>query len=202
MREWIRIRLGVLVSSSAIAVAALVLAGSSVTAGGGVTGAVFTTTNPAADNGASGSPVLCNNGNPGSSGPNYKPAINCNIYTSKSYVWMTGGPGPSGLADGTYFFSVLVPGGQPDPNDGGLKNLSDTTADPWPAGSLNSDGSAIPTGDAYTNRTFSISNGTIDYHGSHGFSNNEIRLMPYDDTTIPGGVYIMAVCALPAPVEP
>src|SRR5437879_8106430 len=97
MREWIRIRLGVLVSSSAIAVAALVLAGSSVTAGGGVTGAVFTTTNPAADNGASGSPVLCNNGNPGSSGPNYKPAINCNIYTSKSYVWMTGGPGPSGI---------------------------------------------------------------------------------------------------------
>jgi hypothetical protein len=173
-----------------VAMAAVLFAGS--TAAATVSGAVFTTTNPAVDNPA-GTTTLCLNGGPN---VNTVPAINCNIYTDKSFVWLSGGPGPSALSDGTYFFAVLVPGGQPDPNDVGAKNLSDTTSAPWPSFLFNADGSAIPSGDAYTNRTFSISSGEISYGGTHAFSNNEIRLMPYDDTTNPGGVYILAVCSL------
>lgn len=132
--------------------------------------------------------------------------VNCNIYTGKQYVWLNGGPAAAALGDGTYFFAVLVPGGQPNPNDGAPKNLSDTTAAPWPAGSLNADGTAIPSGDSYTNRTFTVSSGKISYTGTHTFdaANNLIRLMPYDDTTNPGGVYIMAICSLAGgyPVTP
>ena len=69
--------------------------------------------------------------------------INCNIYGAKEYVWLNGGPTANGLGpDGEYFFAVLVPGGQPNPNDGGLKNLSDDY-------------------DAYTNRTFTVANGEV-----------------------------------------
>lgn len=169
-----------------------------------ISGAVFTTTNPAVDNNGTGTPILCLNGDSGHGGPNDVPAINCNIYTDKKYVWLTGGPGSSALADGTYFFAVLVPGGQPDPNDGGANNLADMTAAPEAAGSFNADSSAVPSGDAYTNRKFAISSGTISYSGTHDFADNEIRLMPYDDTTNPGGVYIMAVCSLTNgyPVDP
>ena len=151
-------------------------------ASGGISGAVFTSTNPAVDNGGDGDPVLCVNG---PADVNTQPANNCNIYTNKDYVWLSGGPGPSALEDGTYFFAVLAPGGQPDPNDGGAKLLST---------------------DSYPDRTFTVSggDGTITYGGTHGFANNEIRLQPYDDTTNPGGVYIMAVCSLEDgyPVDP
>src|SRR5438093_1675555 len=134
MRMWLNWRL--LVTGGVAVVSAVFMAATPATAAPGnssdpVTGAAFTTTNPAADNGATGTPTLCLNSNTATSGPNYVQAINCNIYTSKSYVWLSGGPGTSHLSDGTYFFSVLVPGGQPDPNDGGLKNLSDTTCAPY-----------------------------------------------------------------------
>ncbi|MEU0096669.1 hypothetical protein [Kribbella sp. NPDC006257] len=112
-------------------------------------------------------------------------AVNCNLYSSKDDVWLSGLPNAAALGDGTYFFAVLVPGGQLDPNDGGTANLSDD-----------------PGGDAYSNRTFSISNGVITYAGSHGFSDNKVRMFPYDDTTNPGGVYILAVCQAPGPVLP
>jgi len=128
-----------------------------------VSGAGFTTTNPAVD------PAdVCQNGNPG---------VNCNIYGGKDYVWLNGGPGPAQPGAGTYFFAVLEPGGQPDPNDLGNKNLSIF--------------------DSYADRTFSIDDaGTISYSGPHAFNSNKIRLMPYDDTTNPGGVYILAICSL------
>src|SRR4051812_23900221 len=77
-------------------------------------------------------------------------AVNCNLYSSKEDVWLSGLPNAAALGDGTYFFAVLVPGGQLDPNDGGSSNLSDA-----------------PGGDAYTNRTFSIAGGTITYGGDH-----------------------------------
>jgi hypothetical protein len=112
----------------------------------------------------------CLNGNPG---------VNCNIYTGKQFVWLNGGPSVAYVGDGTYLFAVLAPGGQLDPNDGAAKNLSD-----------------LPTGDAYTNRTFSVSGGIVSYAGLHDFDNNKIRLLPYDDTPNPGGVYIMAICSL------
>jgi hypothetical protein len=124
----------------------------------------------------------CGNGNPD---------VNCNLYDGKQWVWLNGGPGPSGLGAGTYFFAVLVPGGQPTPNDGGAKNLSDDT-------------------DPYTNRTFSVDIlGNVGYSGSHDFdiANKKIRIgvAPavvsggpnyYADTTNNGGVYILAVCSL------
>jgi hypothetical protein len=128
-----------------------------------VSGAAFTTTNTTVDG-----MDHCKNGNE---------AVNCNIYEGKQYVWLNGGPSVAYVGDGDYFFSVLVPGGQADPNDGADKNLSDDF-------------------DAYTNRSFSVSGETVSYGGSHDFDSNKIRLMPYADTTNPGGVYILAICSL------
>ena len=170
-RPSILCRLGVaisLIAAPAIAVASAPSAGASTP----VTHAISTTTNPAVDGSGH-----CQNGNE---------AVNCNIYDGKQYVWLSGLPASAGLASGTYFFDLLVPGGQADPNDGSTKNLSDDY-------------------DAYTNRTFSIADdGAITYSGSHDFAGNKIRLMPYADTTNPGGVYILAVCSLANgyPVDP
>src|SRR2546428_6697241 len=147
-----------------------------------VSGAAFTTTNTNVDGTGH-----CQNGHED---------VNCNIYDGKTFVWLTGGPGPSALADGTYFFAVLVPGGQggnENPNDGTLLNLSDPNG-----------------GDTYQNRNFTIANSVIAYSGNapdetpHDFANNKIRLLPYDDTTNPGGVYILAICSLANgyPVDP
>jgi hypothetical protein len=130
-----------------------------------VSGAGYTTVNTAVDGSGH-----CKNGNPG---------VNCNIYDGKQYVWLNGGPAAGGLGpDGQYFFAVLAPGGQPNPNDGGPKNLSDDY-------------------DAYTNRTFTVTGGEVSaYGGTHDKVIPLIRLFPYADTTNPGGVYIMAICSL------
>lgn len=120
-------------------------------------------------------------------------AINCNIYGAKEYVWLNGGPDANHLKpDGWYFFTVLEPGGQPNPNDqGGVpdKNLSDDY-------------------DAYTNRAFRTQGGeVVEYKGTHWLDDGKsgpkpngkppyIRLFPYSDTTNPGGVYIMSICFL------
>jgi hypothetical protein len=164
-RRWVA------VASTAAAVAAMTSAG----LGGAalasnsppVTGAAFTTVNPTDGTGT------CLNGNPG---------VNCNIYTDKAFVWLNGGPSTAYVGAGSYFFAVLVPGGQHDPNDGAVDNLSDDA-----------------NGD-YTTRTFSVdADGNVAYTrppGTHDLDGNLIRLMPYDDTTNPGGVYIMAICSL------
>ncbi len=136
-----------------------------------VTGAAFTTVNEGVDGTGH-----CQNGNPN---------INCNIYDGKEYVWLNGGPAVAYLGDGTYFFAVLDPGGQNDPNDGSANNLSDDF-------------------DAYTNRTFAVSGAAVTYSGSHAFDSNKIRLADYADTSDPGGVYILAICSLGTgyPVQP
>jgi len=138
-----------------------------------VSGAGYTSVNEAVDGTGH-----CKNGNP---------TNNCNIYDGKEFVWLNGGPTGNGLSpDGQYFFAVLVPGGQPNPNDGGAKNLSDDF-------------------DTYQNRTFTVTNGEVSaYGGTHDKTLPLIRLMPYADTTNPGGVYIMAICSLGSgyPVEP
>ena len=117
--------------------------------------------------------------------------MNCNLYTGKEFVWLNGGPAANGLGpNGQYFFVVLEPGGQPNPNDGGSKNLSDDF-------------------DFYTNRTFTVANGEVSaYGGTHDFDSGTpgdpalddlppfIRLSPYANTTNAGGVYIMAICSL------
>ena len=161
-----------------------------------VSGAAFTTFNPWVDGLFK---DVCKNS-----------IINCNIYGSKPDVWLNGGPAANGLGpDGQYFFAVLVPGGQPNPNDGGPKNLSDDY-------------------DLYTNRTFTVTNGEVSaYSGTHDLDSGNfidpdrkycnkprgctpdgnpplIRLYPYADTWNPGGVYILAICSLADgyPVEP
>ena len=111
--------------------------------------------------------------------------VNCNIYDGKQYVWMNGGPSVAYVGDGDYFFAVLDPGGQAAPNDGSPNNLSS----PY---------------DAYTNRTFTVTGGVVSYSGTHDFSDNKIRLLSYNDTSNPGGVYILAICSLANdyPVKP
>jgi hypothetical protein len=108
---------------------------------------------------------------------NGSPDNNCNIYDGKEFVWLNGGPTTAYVGDGDYFFAVLSPGGQADPNDGAANNLSDDF-------------------DAYTNRTFSVSAGSVTYGGTHDLDGNKIRLADYANTTNPGGVYILAVCSL------
>jgi hypothetical protein len=156
-----------------------------------VAGAGFTTINEAVDNpDPVNNPVdLCANG-PG--------IVNCNLYNDKAFVWINGGPnqtGPSALSDGVYFFTVLEPSGQHDPNDGGDHVLSDTD----PAGGSGTTGG----GDSYLERRFSTSGGDISsYLGSTHDTHLSltqgllIRLLPYDDTSNPGGVYIMAICRI------
>src|SRR3954470_16675759 len=128
-----------------------------------VSGAAFTTVNESVDGTGH-----CKNGNPDT---------NCNIYDGKQYVWLNGGPSAAYVGDGSYFFAVLEPGGQANPNDGAAKNLSDGY-------------------DAHTSRTFSVVGGTVSYSGSHDFNSNKIRLMNYADTSNSGGVYILAICSL------
>jgi len=153
-----------------------------------VVGAVFTSTNPTDDHDATNNHDLCQNQKDSNA-----PAINCNIYFDKSFVWLSGGPDPSGLGAGTYVFAVLDPGGQGDPNDCTDGNLSDV--DPCASSSTGA-------GDDWTHRVYSVdANGTITYPaagfpGGHDFNGNMIRLTGYDNTTNSGGEYIMAVCNL------
>src|SRR5438105_8210567 len=156
-----------------------------------IAGAISSTTNPAADNLGTGTPVLCMNGGAGANTGGG--AVNCNIYTAKQYVWLSGLPDSASLGQGTYFFAVLDPGGQRNPNDGTTGNLSDDT-------------------DPYTNREFTIDgDGNLTTTGNHDVSGNRIRVgvSPalvsggpdwFADTDNPGGVYILAVCQLPDPV--
>jgi hypothetical protein len=112
--------------------------------------------------------------------------IDCNNYVSKDDVYMSGGPSKAGLSDGDYYFAVLVPGTQ----NGGFVDGA--------AGNLSSPH------DAASNRTFTVSgHNVVTYAGTHltGHSPNGsfiIQLMPYDDTTNAGGVYILAICQVGA----
>ena len=166
-----------------LALAGLMVAATSAQA---TSGAAFTTINSTADAGGTGAGQgLCHNGNGN---------VNCNQYFAKQFVWINGGPDKNGLSDGTYFFAVLVPGNQHDPND------QPPNVFPKPR----TDGNLSDDFDPYTNRTFTVKNGEIfSYGGTHDQGidvndNNErkIRLFPYSDTTNNGGVYILAICQL------
>jgi hypothetical protein len=143
--------------------------------------------------------------------------VNCNTYLSKAGVWISGGPSTgAGLTDGQYFFAVLVPGFQNGGFlDGADGNLSDTTQ------SFDSNSNPLYQGlgndDAVGNRTFTVSGGkATSYSGTHSSCNSNlsggtgscgatatnqgllIQLIPYDDTTNNGGVYILAICKVGA----
>lgn len=158
-------RLAVLTLTTAVPVLA---SQAGVDAAGPVTHAISTTTNTAASTGNG----ACLHG------PSGDPT-NCNLYASKEDVWISGLP--SSLADGTYFFAVLSPGGQPGPNDGDAGNLSDDV-------------------DGYANRTFTMSGGSITgTSGSHLFQLGKLQAADFADSPNNGGVYIMAVCKISAP---
>lgn len=174
--------------------------GSAVTprfAASGVSGATYTTNNPAVDGLGT-----CNNGNPAATDP----TVNCNIYDQKAYVWLTGGPtgGGSALEDGTYFFAVLDPGGQHN-------DVNDGQNSPVFGGDVNTNKNLSDEHDAYTNRTFTVAGGKITvYTGTHDKYDADpgpgvdymIRLMPYTDTPNPGGEYDMAICQIGAGYNP
>jgi hypothetical protein len=182
-RSGVRRYTGLTVIATLAAAITLALAGG---ANAIVAGAGFTTNDPNKNGDDS-----CLNG-PASS----TPKVNCNLYGSKDFVWINGGPtgGQNSLTDGTYFFAVLDPGGQKDPNDGTDGNLSDASPT-----------TNTPGGDAYTDREFTVSGGKIATYLGGGHDTDAfytdpnglfINLMPYDDTTNPGGVYILAICQL------
>ncbi len=157
-----------------------------------VTGAISTTDNPGFGDSGGYTDQACLNGQ----------GVNCNIYLDKRDVWVSGLPVSAALGPGTYYFAVLVPGGQPDPNDDGAKNLSDTFCSPYSGcpGPTNLDSSPIPSGDDWTNREFTVdgSGDITSYSGTHNRVGNLLQLFPYDDTTNNGGVYILAVCKVPS----
>ena len=165
-------------------------------AASGVAGATYTTNNPYVDGLGT-----CNNGNPDATDP----TINCNIYDRKSYVWLTGGPTVSGLEDGTYFFAVLVPGGQNN-------DVNDGQNSPTFGGDVNTNLNLSDEWDAYTNRTFVVvDHKVVSYTGTHdkynlgtaGDPDFLIRLIPYSNTTNNGGEYDMAICQIdPATYDP
>lgn len=150
-----------------------------------IDGAVYTTVDGNDPNSA----TYCHNGNPG---------VNCNQYNAKTSVYLNGGPAKNSLSPaGYYFYAVLAPGGQPNPNDGAPGNLSS----PY---------------DCYKNRLIQIGSsgevvGTVSEPASdtacfptpptpfaagtpHKYDAPFVQLWPYVDTPNPGGVYIMAVC--------
>ena len=183
MRRCLHLRMLLVLAAAAATFAYGAAVANAAPAGGGpqpVTGGVFTTVDPHIDGTGT-----CLNGNP---------SVNCNIYTGKPFVWLNGGPGANKLgSDGTYFFAVLDPGGQKNPNDGSSGNLSDDY-DCWQNREftiVNGEvGAYLPSSDPACNTT---SHGTA----SHTYDPPFIRLYPYADTSNPGGVYIMAVCRVP-----
>jgi hypothetical protein len=174
MRGRARTALVAVAAASLVAVPILTGAGG---ASAVVAGASYTTTNSVADGSGT-----CFNG-PG--------VVNCNIYDAKDHVWTNGGPtnGTSALSDGTYFFVVGVPGGE-------NSNINDAATVP-------DDGTGTPLNlsddfDAYTNRTFTVTNHHISGRSgsTHDFIDGKIRLAPYSDTTNPGGEYFLAICRI------
>jgi hypothetical protein len=181
MTSWLRTRALTALMGCTVALAAAGAVGPISASANPVTGAVNTTDDPGqlGFGGVTTGPCL--------NGPS--PSVNCNIYAQKEDVFLSGSPVQAALGTGTYFFAVLSPGGQPDPNDGAaLKangddpNLSDEF-------------------DAWTKREFSVAaDGTITNLGGHFFdsANNKLPMAPYADTPNPGGVYILAVCKVPS----
>lgn len=126
----------------------------------------------------------CNNGNP---------TVNCNIYTSKLYVFLNEAAA-SIAPDGVYFFVIGEPGFKADPTQESLgsttnKNLSDNY-------------------DCYKNREVVISGGKIvksltssdtscfanGVPFAHVFDSPFVQAFPFADTSNNGGEYQAALC--------
>ena len=116
--------------------------------------------------------------------------VNCNIYDAKKHVWLNGGPIAAALGPGDYFFAVMQPSGQGNPNDGSDDLLS-----------------FDPTPDPYGQRTFTVNEDlSVSYSGGHDKVLPKIRLgiAPnwYDTTPNNGGTYIISICRLVNGLQP
>ena len=132
----------------------------------------------------------------GGCGPGSSNGVNCNHYACEDDVYLNGGPdrahGGNVLADGDYYFAVLTPGSQ---NGGAAQGASGNLSDDVAHGGLDTG-----SGDGIDNRRFQMVHGALVYGGTHplGTSPNGqpiVRVAPFDITSNPGGVYILAVCA-------
>lgn len=145
----------------------------------GISGAITTTVNTAVDASAESGVT------PGSICANGQPSVNCNNYSKKKYVWLTGGnveknqlvgPAQQALPDGLYFFAVTTPGGKPlDDDDGNLSFYPDN----------------VP-GSSWLVRQVTIQGGQIveGYApGLHQVANGKVRLAKYRTTPNNGGEY-------------
>ena len=188
-RKTLTSRLG-LIAAFILALPLLTLVTAAPASANPVKGSVNTTddpnwSGPATSGNLLGAPTQpCTNG-----GTHTAPAVNCNQYLSKTDVFLSGTPNPAALGAGTYFFTVLVPGGQPDPND--AATIPDATSTPK---NLSDDF------DAASNREFSSDGtGTITpLNSTHAYdgSKNVLQVAPFSDTTNLGGVYILAACQI------
>jgi hypothetical protein len=155
-RLGLRWTVGLITALAALVVVPLALAG-----------AINTTTDPGQTVNGKTTQVCVN-------GPD--PSVNCNIYQQKEDVFLSGSPVQASLGAGTYYFAVVSPGGQPDPNPGAPDLLPS---------------------DAGIQREFSLDNaGTIFNLGDHLLDSNKLSVFPYNDTPNNGGVYILAVCKI------
>jgi alpha-tubulin suppressor-like RCC1 family protein len=161
---------------------------------GAVGGSVFTVDNP-----EMGEPCL--------NGPTEGEVVNCNHFKRRLDVWMSSGSfrGKNGLSDGTYLLSVLEPGGQSNPNDGGEKNLSDQVRDDRGFGSGRGNPSTV--------RQFTVVDGRIaaslefDKTYDHPTRGKLLHVWPFDVTRNKAGEYVLAVCRISAsipeaPIDP
>ena len=92
------------------------------------------------------------------------PSTNCNIYQQMEDVFLSGSPVQASLGAGTYYFAVLDPGGQPNPNPGAPDLLSN---------------------DGAIQREFSLNDaGVVTNLGDHVFDsgNNRLSVFRYDNT--------------------
>ncbi|MCW2598521.1 MAG: hypothetical protein JWM02_350 [Frankiales bacterium] len=114
-------------------------------------------------------------------------SVNQNQYLAKTDVYLSGGPNNTSahfLAEGDYFFAILVPGGQSDPNDGGDGNLSDPLGGTAAERSFHADGHGIAT------PIVGATNLALHPISPAGV----IQAADFADTTNSGGVYLAAVC--------
>lgn len=127
----------------------------------------------------------CLNGIPGHT----TPAVNCNIYQAPGDVFFSGSPKTAALGAGTYFFVVLAPGSQRNPND-------PTSASPNP-GNLSAN---PPASNPVTDREFSVdaSGNVTPLRSLQAFDSrfDVIQVAPYDQTPNAGDTYILATCRI------
>lgn len=180
-----RFRMSAVLAASGVMFATTVLAAPAAFAGSATFTGVSSTDDP------SGSPygTHCTHGNP---------AVNCNAYDGKLFVWLNGGPVSAAFGDGDFFFAVVAPSGQSDPNDGAAKLLST---------------------DPYTDRSFSVTGGVFSYTGTHDQvvdandpndpSGTKVRIglvgdpdEGYLDSPNGGGVYVLMICRMPDGTQP